>query len=83
MCIAETSPGSKDRFRNQEPQQILNNNKIKLTPEYLIEKNFHMIRAEWLWRDDNLVEVTLKQLCDYISDIRDVKDITGCNKVNC
>ena len=57
--------------------------KIKLTPEYLIEKNFHMIRAEWLWRDDNLVEVTLKQLCDYISDIRDVKDLTGCNKVNC
>lgn len=41
----------------------------KITSQNLVKKNFDMIRAEWLRRDDNLMEVTLHQFSDNISSI--------------
>lgn len=52
-----------------------------LTSEDLVEKDFDVVRAQGLWRHDDLMKVTLHQLCHHITAVRVMSRETGMPKI--
>lgn len=52
-----------------------------LTSEDLVEKDFDVVRAQGLWRHDDLMEVTLHQLRHHITVVRVMSRETSMPKI--
>lgn len=52
---------------------------MTLTSQYLIEKELHVVRTEWLRRDNDLMQVTLEEFCQHVSVRQELRKPTRFN----